>query len=30
MTNALKEVVSKILKTTRNSYMKRIAKKHLR
>ena len=29
MTNALKEVVSKILKTTRNSYMKRIAKKAL-
>ena len=29
MTNTLKEVVSKILKTTRNSYMKRIAKKAL-
>ena len=29
MTNALKEVVSKILKTTSNSYMKRIAKKAL-
>ena len=29
MTNALKEVASKILKTTSNSYMKRIAKKAL-
>ena len=29
MTNTLTEVVSKILKTTRNSYMKRIAKKAL-